>query len=211
VDALEVRKAHPVRTLGGWELKPFAILHCSFQHVLLLDADNTCLVDPSFLFETDQYAQSGAIFWPDYRSLAPGRSIWHLCGVSFREEPEFETGQIVIDKKRCWKSLNLTMWMNENSDFFYQHIHGDKDTFHMAFRKLNAPYVMPSTPIHSLQGVMCQHDFQARRIFQHRNSHKWSLFGENERIPDFFLEDLCLRFLDELRSKWDGSLESSPP
>src|SRR3954451_9345490 len=27
VDALEVRQRHPVRRLGGWELKPYAIIH----------------------------------------------------------------------------------------------------------------------------------------------------------------------------------------
>jgi len=39
VDAFRVRQKHPVRKLGGWELKPYAILHCPFEEVLLLDAD----------------------------------------------------------------------------------------------------------------------------------------------------------------------------
>ena len=52
VNAQEVRKIHPVRTLNGWELKPFALLNSPFQEVLLLDADNVPVVDPAFLFET---------------------------------------------------------------------------------------------------------------------------------------------------------------
>src|SRR6476620_10292437 len=31
VDALEVRRQHAVRRLGGWECKPFAIIHSRFQ------------------------------------------------------------------------------------------------------------------------------------------------------------------------------------
>lgn len=202
VDALQVRDRHPVRTLGGYQLKPYAILHSRFREALLLDADNFPLVDPSFLFETPQYQRDGAIFWPDYGRLEYWRDIWRLAGVAYQDEPEFESGQVVVDKARCWRPLQLAMWMNEHSDFWYSHIWGDKDTFHLAWRKLGAPYSMPPYPIESLSGVMCQHDFQGRRIFQHRNFGKWSLYGHNPRIPGFLHEDKGLAFLDELRQCW---------
>lgn len=202
IDAMRVRKTNPVRILRGWELKPYAMLHCPFRHVLLLDADNVPIVDPEFLFETKQFHESGAIFWPDYGALAETRSIWQFCGVQYVHEPEFESGQIVLDKERCWEALCLTMWYNEHSDFFYRHVHGDKETFHMAFRKTATAYAMPAHPICSLQGVMCQHDFTGRRIFQHRNSHKWKFFGRNKRIRGFVYEQACLDFLSDLRDRW---------
>ena len=199
IDALEVRQRHPARILNGWELKPYAILHSRFREVLLLDADNVPIVDPTFLFGTPQYGKYGAIFWPDYGSLAPERSIWRLTGLAYRDEPEFESGQIVVDKQRCWRPLNLTMWMNEHSDFWYGPIHGDKETFHLAWRTLDVDYAMPSTPIESLDGVMCQHDFEGRRIFQHRNMHKFRLDTPNRRIPGFQYETECLDYLRALR------------
>ena len=113
--------------------------------MLLLDADNVPIVDPSFLFDTPQYRRLGAVFWPDYGRLGPRRSIWQLCGVPWRDEPEFESGQIVLDKLRCWKSLSLTMWMNEHSDFWYRHIHGDKDTFHLCWRKIGQEFAARAT------------------------------------------------------------------
>jgi hypothetical protein len=209
VDALELRKQMPVRRLNGYELKAYSLLHSPFREVLLLDADNVPLTDPCFLFETPEFRETGALFWPDYGRLAPTRAIWKLCGVPFRDEPEFESGQIVVDKHRCWKALALSMWYNEHSDFFYRFIHGDKDTFHMAFRKLEIPYAMPAKPIESLEGVMCQHDFQGNRIFQHRNSHKWSLSDPNKRIEGFIHEDLCLSFLDELKAQWNGLIAAN--
>ena len=205
VDAQKVRKKHPSRILNGWELKPYSILHSPFKEVLLLDADNLPVVDPEFLFETPQYGATGAVFWPDFGRLAPTRAIWDLCGVGYRDEPEFESGQILVNKERCWSALSLTMWYNEHSDFFYQHILGDKETFHMAFRKLNQPFAMPTRPIHPLPGVMCQHDFDGRRIFQHRNLAKWYLFRRNKRIKDFLMENHCRRFLAELRKNWAAS------
>lgn len=142
VDATVVRRTHPARRLDGWPLKPYAIMHSGFREVLMLDADNVPIVDPTFLFETPDFHRRGAIFWPDYQRLSPHRSIWRMTGVPYRDEPEFESGEIVVDKARCWKPLALTMWMNEFGDFFYRHMHGDKETFHMAWRKLRHPYAM---------------------------------------------------------------------
>lgn len=51
---------------------------------------------------------------------------------------------------------------------------------------------------------MCQHDFQGRRVFQHRNMDKWNLFMRNRKIADFWLEDDCFRYLHELGERWDG-------
>jgi hypothetical protein len=206
VNAQTVRKTHPVRRLAGWELKPYAILHSKFHEVLLLDADNTPIVDPAFLFETPQYKKTGAIFWPDYGRLDPSREIWKICEVQYRHEPEFESGQIVVDKQRCWRALQLTMHLNEYSDFYYLHIHGDKETFHMSWRMLDQEYAMIPFPICGLPGAMCQHDFQGRRIFQHRNMAKWSLNSPNERIRDFRREEECLELLKDLKEMWDGTL-----
>jgi hypothetical protein len=206
VNGLNVRKLRPARILNGWELKPYAILNSPFREVLYLDADNVAVVNPEFLFETGQYAETGAIFWPDYGRLGYDRSIWDLCGVEYRDEPEIESGQIVVDKERCWDPLMLAMWYNEHSDFYYHHIHGDKETFHMAFRRLEQPYAMPERGIHSLPCTMCQHDFVGNRIFQHRNLDKWSLFSANYRIPGFEHEEQCLAYLEELRAKWNGTV-----
>jgi hypothetical protein len=96
------------------------------------------------------------------------------------------------------------MWYNEHSDFFYRYIYGDKETFHLAFRKLEQPYSMPEKPIHALQDTMCQHDFTGGRIFQHRNLDKWNLLKVNKQIDGFLHEKECRHYLDELRRLWNG-------
>ncbi len=204
VDALRVRRRHPARILRGWELKAYAILHSSFQEVLLLDADNVPVVNPEFLFATPEFRKSGAIFWPDHGPTRTPKTkpAWTSCGLRQPDEREFETGQIVVDKARCWRPLCLAMWFNENSDFYYNYVHGDKETFHLAFRKLRKRYALVQKPLASLEGTMCQHDFQGRRIFQHRNGAKWELVGENKRVKDFWYEDECLGHLRRLSRDW---------
>ena len=49
VDGLAMRRVHPARRLGGWELKCYALLHSHFAEVLLLDADNCPARDPAEL------------------------------------------------------------------------------------------------------------------------------------------------------------------
>ncbi len=197
VDAGALRKQFPIRNLGGWELKPYALLHCPFREVLLLDADNVAVVNPEFLFQTPQFQTTGAIFWPDYDAgrNEKGNAIWRSCGLRWPNEPEFETGQVLLDKERCWPALCLTLWFNENSDFYYRHLHGDKETFHLAFRKLRRSYSLIPVPIHPLEGTMCQHDFEGRRLFQHRNSDKWDLFLGNRRVQDFWFENACRNYV----------------
>ncbi|MEY2408931.1 MAG: hypothetical protein QOF48_1601 [Verrucomicrobiota bacterium] len=197
----------PSKTLSNfWALKPMALLRSKFKEVLLLDADNVPVADPEYLFESKAYQQAGAVLWPDYGRLAPGRPAWKAFGVEYRDEPEVESGQVMMDKERCWRALQLCCWYNQNSDFFYRHIHGDKETFHLAFRRLEEPYAMPSTPIQALPGTMCQHDFGGRRIFQHRNMAKWRLFGDNPPVPGFEFEEECLAYLGELGKKWNGRI-----
>jgi hypothetical protein len=207
VDAHQVRRQHPMRRLNGWELKPYAMLHCPFEQVLLLDADNVCYRDPEFLFSSDEYLVDGAIFWPDVERLGPERTAWQVFGVKYRDEPAFESGQVVLNKARCWEPLQLTVWYNQHSEYFYEHVHGDKDTFHMAFRKLDAPYAMPSRrAVERTDGVFTQFDFTGEPLFQH--GIKWRLDNdENLRYASFPFFDECQEYVSELRRNWDGNVE----
>ena len=205
MDGTAMRRVHPVRRLAGWELKCYALLHSTFAEVLLLDADNCPVRNPKFLFRTPQYAEHGAIFWPDYTRFAKGQAVWLASGIPYRDEPEFESGQIVVDKARCWRALNVAMHLNEHSEWWYRVVHGDKDTFHLAWRKIGQTYAMPHKPVEPLEATMLQHDFAGRRLFQHRNFAKWQLSG-NRRIPGFRLEEECLTFAADLRARWSPGL-----
>ncbi|HKS38054.1 MAG TPA: glycosyltransferase family 9 protein [Verrucomicrobiae bacterium] len=206
IDASKMREKLPVRILNGWELKPYAILHSRFKQVLALDADNIPVIDPRFLFETAPFKATGALFWPNVERRKLPAAVWSFCGIRRRKEPPFETGQLVVDKERCWRSLRLCLWYNENSDFFYKHLSGRDETFHLAFRKLDQPYAMPDQPIRRLEGADCQHDFHGRRVFQHRNRDKWNLFLTNKRIKGFRYETACRSYVKQLRRIWDGGI-----
>jgi len=210
VDALEVAKRHRVDRLGGWELKPYALMHSSFCEVLLLDADNVPVREPSFLFECPEFRDPGALFWPDLVRVSPDNEIWTVTGLEFRDTQSFESGQLVLDKSRCWRALSLVHWMNQHSDAFYRFVHGDKDTFLFAWLMLTQPYHLIRHRPKLLESTMCQRDPDGAVLFQHRNGAKWILDGNNPRIEGFRLDDECRALLDELAALWDGRIFNPP-
>lgn len=191
---------------AGWRLKSHAVLYSRFREVLFLDADNVPTRNPEYLFESPQYRLTGTVFWPDPEkfSTSVDSARWEVFGVPYRPGPDQESGQLLINKERCHRALQLCNWYNTHSDFFYRHVYGDKDTFRYAWHRLEQPISWPGRyASEDLYGTLCQHDFHNEVLFQHRFWKKWSLYGRNPRIPGFQHEQLCLSFLDELRRQWD--------
>jgi glycosyltransferase involved in cell wall biosynthesis len=218
VDAYQVARAHPCRRLDSWELKPFAVAWSRFAEVLYLDADNVPLRDPAFLFDRPEYQAAGALFWPD-RYAGPGtgiqwlkREAWDACGVPYRAEAEIEAGQLLIDKRRSWRALQMTLHLNGHSDYYYAFFLGDKDTFHLAWRRTGTEYALVPWPPRTLgqSEVIVQHDPDGAPLFQHRNGSKWSLTRANRPIPGFREEDACLRILAELSGRWAPPVRAFP-
>src|SRR5262245_11718215 len=117
VDADEVRRRHPARRLGGWELKVFAALHSPFEEVLFLDADCYPCRNPQFLFDLEDYRDRGAIFWPDLHANDT-RLKWSAFGVPDPGRPgSVESGQYVVHKQTSWRPLNLAWFYNDHSDY----------------------------------------------------------------------------------------------
>jgi alpha 1,2-mannosyltransferase len=172
--------------------KPFAILHSKFRQVLFLDADNVCTSDPTYLFDHEEFLKTGAVFWPDYWRTDKKNPIWKVIGCKYRDTFEQDSGQILIDKLKTWKELNLCCFFNLNWAFYYQFLLGDKDTFRFAWMALNRPFSM----IHHEPGscgyikgkdrflgvTIVQHDFNGNMLFLHRNSLKWDITRDSEFV-----------------------------
>ena len=218
IDAYERARQDPMRRLDSWELKSFAITYSKFEEVLYIDSDNVAVQNPEFLFSCREYLQTGAVFWPD-RYIGPGsaqewlsRRAWEICRVPYRIEPEIEAGQLLIDKRRCWLPLSVTLHMNAHSDFYFAYFYGDKDTFHLAWRRAQIPFALIPHPIRNLgnSDVIVQHDFDGNVLFQHRNGDKWSVTRQPKQIRGFMHEAACLELLNDLRTRWRPPVRHLP-
>lgn len=199
VNTHAVLQQFPATVDHRFAIKPYCLVHSRFQEVLWLDADQVPVKNPAFLFETPPYRETGAVFWPDFGRYGKEHALWGFTGVAYRDEPEVQAGELLIDKARCWDPLRLSLWFNEHHRFFYRHMMGDKDTYRFAWHALERRFAMPSFPIRALTGTMCQHDFDGHRLFQHRNMRKWKLNEPNAPVAGFWFESECLGFIEELR------------
>ncbi len=214
VDARKLEKEYPCRILCGWELKPYSALHCPFEQVLFLDADNGPVRDVTYLFDTPQFKEYGAIFWPDYACWTLKADVWRIFGMEelaakADREVAFESGQFMVDKTRCWRELRMALWYAEHSDFVFRVVYGDKECFHLAWRKLGTEYAMPPYPPGWNVHTIVQYDFEGKIVFQHRCQDKWRL-GGNRRNTSLANEDYCFNLIADLRKRWDGVLWHNP-
>jgi hypothetical protein len=220
VDADEEAWRRPYRFLDGhwwkgWQLKPYAILRCPFREVLLLDADCYPTRDPEYLFSWPGYRTCGAVFWADSEV---GRSLFTPQLIqTFGVEPDgtlpIESGQILIDKERCWRELNLALHYNAQADYTYRLLHGDKDTFPLAWKRLGRGFASPWPICDWDTHTILQYDGEGRVLFQHRAQDKFTLaptdfpstyqlYPGNHYHPRLVHEEFCFQVLDELRVNW---------
>lgn len=144
VDARAVMEKHFFPYYHPWNAKINAICHCPFQHVLLLDADCAPVIDPQRAFDTKEYQDSGAMFFPDLYAHRKGMRT--ISMMALRTVPnEHESGQLLIDRNRHWKELELTKWMNRHKIFYDLEL-GDKNLYSLAFTKLGTPYTEAPKP-----------------------------------------------------------------
>lgn len=213
VDALRAPGASEFKRLGGWECKIHTIVGCPFEQVLLLDADNLPLVNPDFLFDSEPFARHGQVFWPDFYYKPEHRyairpRAWRDLGLPPRAGLEIDSGQLLIDRARCWKELQACRTLNVHSDECYDRwTWGDKDTFTLAWLLRRGDYyavpvrprfIQPERP-----SIFWQHWIDGRKLFQHQR--KWlgrpqDLAG---RLPEGeLLQTESLAFLQEF---WDAA------
>ncbi len=210
VDADKVLAGHPARVAGGWPLKPYAIAHSRFREVAYLDADTIPFADPAGIFDWSRYSDTGALFWPDVVDIRDTNPIWEILGLEPKTCTSLETGILAIDKSRTWQALQLTIVLNENWDWLYDVLYGDKDTFLAAWTVLNLEFgLIPHHPIET-GGAFLQRDPQGDIILEHRTQSKLLLDGENIPVSDEAMNSACGEALAQLRRGWDGTVFHAP-
>ncbi|KAI1317076.1 hypothetical protein EDD11_009059 [Mortierella claussenii] len=144
--------------LGGWAIKPFAMLASKFEEVMFVDADAYFLQDPVVLFDDPGYKATGALFFYD-RTLFPGGSTgadWLQSATPvlstfpkisrmFRKTSahEQESGVVLINKHTRFLGMLAVCKSNgkwERDLVSYTVFHGDKETFWTAFELIQEPY-----------------------------------------------------------------------
>lgn len=134
-----------VKNIKGYMIKPFAIMMSQFREILLLDADITPLMNVEELFDNPDYIKYGNVFWADMtfstpevnkRMLPFGTNIYEYFGIKSPYDYGYElseSGQILINREKCWYQICMSYYLNYCSDVYYKLFFGDKDLYFLAF------------------------------------------------------------------------------
>jgi alpha 1,2-mannosyltransferase len=227
----EAQPGNKFNCMHGFECKLAGVLASPYEEVMYLDADNIPLRDPTFLFNSSEFKDKGAIFWPD---LPPSGQqgldkewlpppVWESIGLQYNKEVvDAESGQYLVSKAKLWPELMLCKWLNEHSTYFFSSVFGDKSLLVLAWQKLaqvlhgqvfgTTPgnYAMPTKPAGWNGGAILQHDFSGAVLFEHCVRNKPSLDAFPHGRDCLTHADHCIRHLAELKQKWSGKLWSTP-
>ncbi|KAF9209062.1 hypothetical protein BGZ49_006471 [Haplosporangium sp. Z 27] len=193
VDVTQILDNNYMR-LGGWAIKPFAMLASKFEEVMFIDADAYFLQDPASLFEDPGYLATGALFFFD-RTLFPDQSqgsdwIKSFLPIMSSFPPtsrlfnyltahEQESGVVLINKRTRFTGLLSVCKMNDKWErdlHSYKVFHGDKETFWIGFEVVQDPYAFmrnyggvigelrPDNP-QSVCGAQLHQDHQGRPLW----------------------------------------------
>jgi len=187
-----------------YQYKILTMLLSSFEEIIFIDADSMPLKKVDDLLQSEPYLRTGAILWPDYWESVASPWTPYILGITderahrFEDGKTAETGQIVWNKRRHWRSLVLAAYYNYfGPDFYYTLISanyagwGDKDTFPWALRALGEDYYqfphdiitvfqVPNSRVEWGHGIgMAQGDPRNNAtnspMFLHNNIIKWSM------------------------------------
>jgi len=187
-------------SVSGFMVKIYAVANSGFDQLLFLDSDNFAVRDPTYLFDTEEFDSSGALFWPDHWHPAhsifdtgSGGLAWELFGIDYKYQMEQESGQLLVDKSTASNALTLMKYYVQNFQIVekLKAVWGDKDLFRFAYRRTRTPFSMISTlpalvgryvaiPQTNLSSrdfcgqTMLQHGPRGEALFLHRNTLKLS-------------------------------------
>ena len=173
------------------------------------------VVDPRFAFDLKLYKSTGALFWPDVCSCYSNRlEMWDVFGLPRpeawpqipanetkiwtrhcdpREPTEIQGGEVLVNKRKAWKGILMTVFINLHHNFFNKRLSfTDKPTFHFGFAGTGTPYSIAPNAHHgvgkALQApngnvLFCsttyaeRHPVTGEYVWVHRGGVKFSWFA----------------------------------
>jgi len=158
---------------SSFSAKLWALALAPFQNVLLVDSDAHPVVDPERLLHNHAFRKYGAVLWPDYWPGSAWKDLLKALGIANSTETlpansslrgSHESGQILIDRHRKWRSILVSLFLVFNSGTIFERTlrhgisfgAGDKELLPLSFATTGESFYKVPVPIASIgDGCNC--------------------------------------------------------
>lgn len=193
------------RQVKSYQLKVLSIMFSSFEHILFLDADNIPIVQPDFLFRSEPFRSHPIVAWQDFWQATMSPLIYKISGLDpdterkdvsheLLKKSTVESGQLLYNKRACWKALCLSTWYNLfGPKWWYEMFsldapgEGDKETFLFSARVLRINFWLVTKGVRPV-GYFDRDGFQGTAMWQHNplEDYIYNTYDNNTRINPIF-------------------------
>lgn len=95
--------------------------------------------DPEFIFHSKEFKDTGLVIWKDFFLVGlKFLDVARVTGITYRAEYEKESSQLLVDKQRHWKTLQLSFYLTIEPNMQHDRrlLYGDKETYYLAAKML---------------------------------------------------------------------------
>lgn len=147
-------------SIAHYQLKIFAVLFSSFEEIIWMDADCFPLYKPDILLDSEPFASSGLVTWPDFWGSAVSPIYFKIIQQPvppMTARQSSETGIFLVSKKTHFLTLLLSAYYNYYGPSYYFRLlsqgapgEGDKETFIQAASAVGEPFYTVSERVEAI-------------------------------------------------------------
>lgn len=195
--------------VNGYAVKVWAMRHTKAEQAIWADADLVWVRPPQDLLAAAEFEQTGCLAWPDVPTRRLSPAACQAFGVLPRDEREWETGCLVLDRPRCSLPLHAAWFYNLHREYFYRFGWGDKITLMAGFWYTLARYFLArdfawgggkDRDRTGGNGVFVHHAPDGGPAFHHRSCANKYRVGAENAASGYPLHELALAAVDEFET-----------
>jgi hypothetical protein len=138
ISGVYVHNVHELAATAEGGLVPTAIIHSSFEEVLVLDSRTFAAKNPVSLFDSSEYQSTGLLFFPSLYTTSPSNPIWSMLGIACIDAPEQSAAAAVVHKRKAWNALHMASHLR--SSFYQNMVNKDNNLLRLAALATSTPF-----------------------------------------------------------------------
>jgi hypothetical protein len=172
-----------------------------FREVLWLGEGRFPTGDPTSLFESSEFVQSGGVLWPGPKGQpTTPASVWRVFGLDPEPGHESQPGLMLVDRRRWARVLDLLAWCDRQGAVFRKVTEEKGDFCRLVCLKTRTPFHLVGGPVWIRERAVERVTGSGFPSFCERGECGFRFRGVDRFLSWFPQERFCHEALEEFRA-----------